>query len=663
MAWFKEHIFVSTTRNAMSGPKPFAEDIERRINMYPVKIPTTNPWDNDFRSQIWRYNPKTDQWAMVHRAPMCTGNKGFEVPRQVGFRCATKFKGASDCAEVLYIASWSTRAGPGPIIMRCADGAHFEEVCEPGFGGAVTQAVRGLEGLKGKLFAATTPRAGSHDTELDVLSVYETRDPVSKVWKQVPVDFGPPTNISIYEMCVFDGHLYAGTLNPTEGFQLWKTDAEGEPPYRWVRVLTKGAFRGKLNEAIISMCEFNGCLYVGGAILNCGYDRVYNVGPAAPELLRVYPDDSWELVVGMARSTPDGTKVPLSGMGPGFSYGLAGYMWRVCAHDGWVYVTTADKTTLLEYAAAHALPENIRWILERECLDTVLDRVGGFDMWRSRDGVQWAPVTRNGFGNRFNLGGRTMASTPYGLFVGTANLFGPEVARKRVAGWTFEWNRDGGAEVWLGRAGRGDAGNDGQAESPGTIRPGGGAPYNAGRSAEDLVREFFGHSGFCNCGYWYPSTKDVRTACENLVEELISFTRPPAVRRVPKPATEEEDRAFFAAKQSEQFDRYDATPPLRDATVLDFGCGTGATTAQLLKHFASAGITAVTTDDGLGDECRRRAPGVKLVECKPSRFRFPPSSFDIIFWVEGLTRCVAKDRVLRRMFAALKPGGCIAASG
>ena len=39
---------------------------------------------------------------------------------------------------------------------------------------------------------------------------------------------------------------------------------------------------------------------------------------------------------------------------------------------------------------------------------------------------------RNGFGNKFNWGIRTLASTPQGLMVGTANPFGPRVAVERA---------------------------------------------------------------------------------------------------------------------------------------------------------------------------------------------------------------------------------------
>jgi hypothetical protein len=74
---------------------------------------------------------------------------------------------------------------------------------------------------------------------------------------------------------------------------------------------------------------------------------------------------------------------------------------------------------------------------------------GGFDLRRSRDGVHWVPVSGDGFGNPYNYGARTLLGTPRGLFVGTANPFGPEIAARVPDGWTYTPNARGGAEVWF----------------------------------------------------------------------------------------------------------------------------------------------------------------------------------------------------------------------
>ena len=78
---------------------------------------------------------------------------------------------------------------------------------------------------------------------------------------------------------------------------------------------------------------------------------------------------------------------------------------------------------------------------------------GGADLWRSRDGENWMPVTTRGFGNLYNGGIRNLVSTPYGLFAGTSNLFGPRVAVCHGSDWVYEDNPRGGLEVWLGDSG------------------------------------------------------------------------------------------------------------------------------------------------------------------------------------------------------------------
>jgi hypothetical protein len=205
-----------------------------------------------------------------------------------------------------------------------------------------------------------------------------------------------------------------------------------------------------MNEMAMSMCVFNNALYVGSGIQNGGYDRTYRIGPAAPELIRIYPDDTWDLVVGEPRSTPQGYKVPLSNMRAGFNNFFCGYFWRMASHNGWLYLGTFDWSVFLPYARSPAM---FQWL--QDCIrlfgasNIVRDR-GGFDLWRTSDGFRWFAVTVRGFGTPYNYGARTIVSTPVGLFVGTANPFGPNVAVQTLSRWLYVPNPRGGAEVWRG---------------------------------------------------------------------------------------------------------------------------------------------------------------------------------------------------------------------
>jgi hypothetical protein len=96
--------------------------------------------------------------------------------------------------------------------------------------------------------------------------------------------------------------------------------------------------------------------------------------------------------------------------------GSANYIWQLEAHEGVFYAGTLERSD-------------------------VIGDVPGFNLWRSRDGIAWSLVSDDGFGNPFNSGVRSMASTPLGLFVGTQNPFTVEDGSR---GGT------GGGEVWIG---------------------------------------------------------------------------------------------------------------------------------------------------------------------------------------------------------------------
>jgi hypothetical protein len=448
MAWFKDHLYIGTMRAnlcLLKGRLPLP------VTNWPVKCPES-VFELDMRAQIWRYDPRGQEWEPVHVSPLLTGEGGEQVPREISYRGMTVFQGPDDPGPALYVTTWGVpQKGQGPVVLRSVDGKGFVPVSEPGLGDSTVSAFRSLVSFNGCLYTAPTGRSGGKPNTPDNPVILESSRPANGVWRLACTPgFGDPTNLTVFEMIPFNGFLYAGTLNPTGGYQIWKTQANDRPPYRWVEVISKGAYRGPLNETVVSMRVFGDALYVGGGIQNGGYDRTHNIGPAAAELIRIHPDDSWDLIVGEARSTPQGFKRPLSGFGPGFENITNGYFWRMAEFDGFLYVGTFNWTALLPYLQpikpGHIGDRIGRWF----GIDNLVQFDAGFDLYRSQDGVQWCPVTTTGFGNPYNYGVRTMVGTPYGLFVGTANPFGPEVAVRTPNGWVYAPNPRGGAEVWLG---------------------------------------------------------------------------------------------------------------------------------------------------------------------------------------------------------------------
>jgi hypothetical protein len=449
MAWFDNHLYVGITRANLcmikaNNPPP--------LRVWPTKCPD-DVYDLDRRAQIWCFDPKAESWTRSFVSPLIKGRDGKRMARDVGYRTMAVFRGRTDHTSSLYVCSWSPARSEMPArIMRSANGIKFEEVQRPGKD-ATLNAYRALLPCKGRLYTSPGQTRNYHGNSNNSAVVLESANPGSNAWRPVSkLAFGDSDNVTLFEMAVFNNCLYVGTMNPAHGFQVWKSPLNGKPPYQWKKVLTNGAYRGRRNECALSFCVFNNALYVGSGIQNGGFDRTNKVGPAAAELLRIHPDDSWDLLVGEPRLTAYGLKLPLSGFGPGFDDFFNGYIWRMAAHDGWLYAGTFNWSVFLPYINLELWPDVLREPVKRRGVDEIVDERGGFDLWRSRDGVTWIPITLDGFGNHYNYGVRTLQSTPFGLFVGTANPFGPDVAVKTNGSWHYEPNPNGGTEIWVGTA-------------------------------------------------------------------------------------------------------------------------------------------------------------------------------------------------------------------
>ena len=450
MARFRGRVYVGTSRGTMAALRH--GDPPPRMRPWPVDAPN-DLYDVPRRAEIWAYDADTDTWTRVYQSPEVLGSNGrSDVPSYISFRGMCVFQSPSDREPCLYVSAWSPHTAHAPDILRSEDGLHFAPVPRPPFGPAV-RACRTLQPYEGRMHISPTASGTAKGFLQDISSeavIYTSADLARGQWTAANAEgFGNPDNATVFELATYDGHLWGGTVNSVTGAEIWKTRG-GTPPYRWQQVIGLGAGRGSLNEVGGTLCEFKGALYVAFGIINGGYHRAANIGPAAAEIIRIWPDDSWELIVGESRSTAQGLKYPLSGYGPGFDSLFNGYIWRMCVHEGWLYAGTLNWINTMPYLAVNLWPEDVLALVRRWGEEQLLARYGGAELWRTADGIHWEPVTRSGFGNKFNWGIRTLASTPQGLFVGTVNPFGPTVAVKRGKDWGYVHNPRGGCEVWLG---------------------------------------------------------------------------------------------------------------------------------------------------------------------------------------------------------------------
>lgn len=419
MAWFRDCLYLGVTHAHGEGP-----DDRARILRWD---PASGVWTVVFTSPL-RPN---DQRAAAHdilRSRRRAARPAAEVPHYRGFRAMAVFQGRQDPHPCLYVAAichW------GAEILRSEDGERFTPITDPGLGNRELLSFRVMLAHAGRLFVAPTghiDESGRMDRNFSGdCRLFVSDDPAGGVWKPaMEPGFGDPDNTTLTQAVPCAGRLYVGTGNPQRGFQIWRSDARGEPPFDWYPVLVDGAGRYCLNETAIAMAVFKDALYVGSGLPGLGYDKANDVGPAAAELLRIYPDDDWDLVVGSPRFTPKGLKVPLAAMGPGFDDFYNSAFWIMAAHEGSLYVGTHHWRPFAALRSRGA-------------------PVGGFELWASDDGERFEPVTRGGFGDPYEIGVRTLLSTPRGLFVGSSNH--QEIARMVGRG---EDEAGGGCEVWLG---------------------------------------------------------------------------------------------------------------------------------------------------------------------------------------------------------------------
>jgi hypothetical protein len=432
MAWFKDKLYVGTNRDFFCYMAMLFGDT------YPPQTLNMDCQENpDFRAEIWSFDPKTNNWELAYRSPHIQTLTKL-VARDLGYRGMAVVT-EPDGNEALYIGGYLSKvlANYPARLLRTTDGKSFQEVrsTDPQVLGTNNIfSIRSLVQYGDKLYVTTeaTPPAKPMLLESDM--IVQNIQPLPNEGAEVTMNFRQVNPDGIYplEMVVFNDFLYVGTMDPTAGFSLLKTNAQGEPPYDFAPVLTDGAFRvnrdreeaHNLNEYAISMCVFRNHLYIGTGCGIGGYDFVNKVGPAAAEVIRIDDSDRWQLVCGKSRQTPDGIKAPISGMPAGFGNPFVGYFWRMTVHNGWLYVSGTDSSVSLLSAELwkDKIPEEYRDAVERYG-ERMANLMGGFDLWKTRNGFQWFPVSLTGFDDPFNIGARTFQSTPAGLFVGTANPF------------------------------------------------------------------------------------------------------------------------------------------------------------------------------------------------------------------------------------------------
>ncbi len=418
MVWWQDNLYVGVGRAYACFEAAVYHKYFPDIFNYPPNDPdmdcTAIPQDLPLQAEIWRWSPEENgSWERVYQSPMNLEIPGFPgkfVSPDIGFRGATIYQ-EPDGTEAIYFTGFSSRDFnglelPPPRILRSEDGNNFEAIPQdPGtFMGDLDESVNviGHDHIMG--FRSIT----TYNNRLYVVAggaygdgtLLESDDPAAgnDSFRQVT-----PPDMTVYSIIEFNGQLYIGSgarpfpRDPSiPGFTVYRTTAAGEPPYEFTPVMTDGGYLRSPSKTVVHMEVFNDSLYIG------------TNQPA--EVYRIHPDDSWDLIVGDPRRTPAGErKYPLSGFKRGFDWRLGNiHIHRMKSHNGAIYIGTNDNSTSYR---------NIR------VYDKLFSCQYGFDFYAAEEPWAFKKITTDGFGDIFNRSCRNLASTPYGLFVGSQNSY------------------------------------------------------------------------------------------------------------------------------------------------------------------------------------------------------------------------------------------------
>jgi len=135
------------------------------------------------------------------------------------------------------------------------------------------------------------------------------------------------------------------------------------------------------------------------------------------------------------------------------------------------------------------------------------------------------------------------------------------------------------------------------------------------------VGKYYGGSDFLNFGYWTEETRDQKEACNNLMEQLLSFF------------------------------------PNREGNILDVACGKGQTTAYLSKYYSAEKITGINISEYQLEFARKNAPDSIFEIMSATQLEFEDNSVDNIICVEAAFHFFTRADFFREAMRVLKPGG------
>jgi len=425
----------------------------------------------DIRARIFRYRTDGSKpWELVYTSPVETA---VGMPRHLGYRVMKTYTDAGG-KTALYVATTGFIPSLPVEVLRFSDDFNPAEdepvVVFRSVSSDQENSIRSLDVHDGHLVV------GMMNGDIWITDRPESQGaglaPRPEVWKKI-ADRGIFTALGLpdkdegqdadrtepilnWQFLPFNGYLYTTTyyLNTRDtegGFWVFKGKPQGDPlvaaNWKWEKTMSNGA--GNSMNEIAGLFRFGEYVYVGTL-----FGLPYHLADRRPDILlnrfsdpraeiyRFDKDDQWEMIIGDPgkNSLFDGR---LGNYAAGFfdpekvtdrgrNYSLNFYVWWMEEYKGKLYCSTFDIGVFFDFLVPliqamipgadedylERFKERIAFILEEN-----KDNPPGADLFVSEDGVNFSPVTRDGFDDRFNYGIRTLKATEGGLMAGSANPF------------------------------------------------------------------------------------------------------------------------------------------------------------------------------------------------------------------------------------------------
>lgn len=387
-----------------------------------AQVPTLikpDPIDN--RGEIWRYRKDGSlPWERVYKAPAGSGIIGFR------YMITHRPFGGNPC---LYAAT----LGPRPQILKSTNGVNWFILSDTVLQGTSSRA---MVSHKGKIYMSTVSDI-SDQYQNSGAFLYSSVDPEYYPWESL-IDpnapgFNPRKNPTgpISNMAVFNNRLYVAVSNQN-GAQVWRTNGPVPKLNDWTLIVDEG-FGDPANVFTLAMGVFKDHLYVSATkTLPLSW-----LIPRGCDIIRINKCDEWDLIVG--GSPLWSGRESLSGLGSGFNNPFNVYAWQIQEHKGKLLISTFDDSSNMQLILdtlltnREALEERIGSTVTNiligiyrsivEILDAIRYPIG-FDLYTSRDGINFDCVFLDGLKNRNNYGGRILyQDSCKDLYLGTANPF------------------------------------------------------------------------------------------------------------------------------------------------------------------------------------------------------------------------------------------------